>query len=93
MKSPHTSDETAKKIFESLKEWGLEKKVYSMNLDNATNKNSMLKILKGKLQMISGSDGGILCDGEHIHVRCYAHILNLIVKNGLGLANDIFHNI
>ncbi|XP_048637599.1 zinc finger BED domain-containing protein RICESLEEPER 2-like [Brassica napus] len=93
MKSPHTGEEIANKVFESLKGWGLEKKVFSMTLDNATNNNSMLRILKGKLQMIGGSDGGLLSDGKHIHVRCCAHILNLIVKSGLALANSLLHNI
>lgn len=93
MKSPHTGEAIADKMFESLKDWGLEKKVFSITLDNATNNNSMLKILKGKLQMISGSGGGLLCDGEYMHVRCCAHILNLIVKKGLVLANKLLENI
>ena len=93
MKSPHTCDLIATKIFESLKEWGIEKKIFSITLDNATNNNTMLRILKGKLQMTSGSDGGLLSDGKHLHVRCSAHILNLIVKNGLELANSLLHNI
>lgn len=93
MKSPHTGDLIATKIFESLKEWGLEKKIFSITLDNATNNNSMVRILAGKLQMTSGSGGGLLCDGKYIHVRCCAHILNLIVKNGLELANSLLHNI
>lgn len=93
MKSPHTGEAIADKMFESLKDWGLEKKVFSITLDNATNNNSMLKILKGKLQMISGSCGGLLCDEEYMHVRCCAHILNLIVKKGLVLANKLLENI
>lgn len=91
LKSPHTGDEIASKIFESLKEWGLEKKVFSITLDNATNNTSMLRILKGKLQMTSGI--GLLCEGKYMHIRCCAHILNLIVKNGLELANSLLHNI
>jgi len=62
-----------------------------MTLDNATNNNSMVKILKGQLQMISGS--GLLCDGKFLHIRCCAHILNIIVKKGLELAKDVLHNI
>ncbi|XP_019096310.1 PREDICTED: zinc finger BED domain-containing protein RICESLEEPER 2-like [Camelina sativa] len=91
LKSPHTGEEISNKILECLKEWGLEKKVFSITLDNATNNNSMLNILKGQLQMISGS--GLLCDGKFMHVRCCAHILNLIVKKGLDLAKDVLHNI
>ncbi|KAK5835916.1 hypothetical protein PVK06_011632 [Gossypium arboreum] len=32
----------------------------------------------------------ILCDGAFCQVRCCAHILNLIVKAGLELADDVF---
>lgn len=74
-----------------MKEWGLKKKVFSTTLDNAENHNSMQTILKGQLQMISGS--GLLCDEEFMLVRCFAHILNIIVKASLELANDLLHNI
>ena len=91
LKCPHTGGEIASTIIECLKDWGLEKKVFSFTLDNATNNDSMLRILKGQLQMMGGS--GLLCDGKFMHVRCCAHILNLIVKDGLELAKDLLHNI
>ena len=34
-----------------------------------------------------------MCDGKYLHMRCCAHILNLIVKKGLELAKDLLHNI
>lgn len=47
-----------------------------MALVNVTNNNSMLSILKDKLQMISGSEGNILCDGEH--VKCCAYMKKML---------------
>ena len=47
-------------------------------MDNASANDTMQKILKNKQQM------DLLCGGEFFHVRCSAHILNLIVQNGLA---------
>lgn len=91
MKPPHTGEELANKILICLKEWGLEKKIFSLTLDNAKNNDSMQKILKHRLQMISGN--GLLCDGKFFHVRCCAHVLNLIVQEGLLVATDLLENI
>jgi hypothetical protein len=35
----------------------------------------------------------ILNDGKLLHIRCAAHILNLIVKNDLELLKDAIENI
>ncbi|XP_019092371.1 PREDICTED: zinc finger BED domain-containing protein RICESLEEPER 2-like [Camelina sativa] len=56
--------------------------------------NKILECLKEwglEKNMISGS--GLLCDGKLMHVRCCAHIPNLIVKKGLDLEKDVLHNI
>ena len=29
-----------------------------------------------------------MLNGEHLHLRCVAHVLNLIVKVGLGIFNE-----
>lgn len=91
LKSPHTGENIANRVLECLREWGLEKKIFSITLDNAKNNDSMQRILMGRLQMMSRS--GLLCDGKFMHVRCCAHILNLIVKKGLDLAKHVLHNV
>lgn len=70
-----------------MNECDLEKNLFPITLDNATNNDTMLKILKSQLQMMSGSD--LLCDDKFMHVRLYAHIPNLIVKQGLKIANNV----
>lgn len=75
---PHSGYAIAMKLMEILKEWGLEKKVFSLTVDNASANDTMQTILKKKLQ------NDLLCGGEFFHVRCSAHILNLIVQDGLA---------
>uniref|UniRef100_A0A1J3J3A9 Zinc finger BED domain-containing protein RICESLEEPER 2 n=1 Tax=Noccaea caerulescens TaxID=107243 RepID=A0A1J3J3A9_NOCCA len=87
--APHTGDEIATKVLDSLKEWGLEQKVFSFTLDNATSNTSMLGILKNRLQLANK----LPCDGKFLHVRCSAHILNLIVKEGLLLIGGLLESI
>lgn len=70
---------------------GLRKKVFSITLDNAYSNDNMQRNLNGQLQMISGS--GLVCNGKFFHVRCCAHILNLIVKESLLLPNDLLNDI
>ncbi|KAH0635744.1 hypothetical protein KY289_035659 [Solanum tuberosum] len=86
---PHTGVELAATIYDCLKEWGIDRKVFSITLDNATNNDSMQTILKGHL----GLQKSLLCDGEFFHVRCSAHILNLIVQEGLKATNDALFRI
>ncbi|CAA7042097.1 unnamed protein product [Microthlaspi erraticum] len=87
--APHTGEEIATKVLDCLKEWGLEQKVFSFTLDNATSNTSMLGILKNRLTLANR----LPCDGKFLHVRCSAHILNLIVKEGLLLIGDLLENI
>lgn len=59
LKPPHTGEKVANKLLSCLKEWELEKKVFSITLNDASYKDSMQKILnhkkflKYRLQMIS----------------------------------------
>ena len=43
---PHTGMNVALKLLESVEEWGLEKKMFSLTLDNATSNDSMQDIVK-----------------------------------------------
>ena len=55
---PHTGYAIAMKLIELLKEWGLEIKVFSLTVDNATANDSMQTILKRNLQR------DLLCKGD-----------------------------
>ncbi|KAG8496787.1 hypothetical protein CXB51_007974 [Gossypium anomalum] len=68
-----------------LSQCGIDKKIFSITLDNASYNDVMVSCLKNHFR----ANRAILCDDAFFQVRCYAHILNLIVKAGLELANDV----
>lgn len=54
-------------------------KLFSMTLDNASNNNVFVDIFKSQLRL----KDALILNGEFFHVRCCAHVLNLIVQDGL----------
>ena len=84
---PHTGGAIAMKIVELLKDWGLEKRVFSVTVDNASSNDNMQSILRRQLRK------DLVCNGEFFHVRCVAHILNLIVQDGLSVISGALEKI
>ncbi|XP_022003077.1 zinc finger BED domain-containing protein RICESLEEPER 2-like [Helianthus annuus] len=76
-------------LFKCLKEWKVEKKVATLIVDNAKTNDVVAKKLMENLNLQSKL--GI--DGKLFHVRCCAHILNLLVQDGLTEIKDIIHNV
>nr|GMC66613.1 zinc finger BED domain-containing protein RICESLEEPER 2-like [Ipomoea batatas] len=66
-------------IFGCMKEWGIEKKVFTITVDNASSNDSAIRYMKDTLQR----SRSLVCGGRFFHVRCCAHILNLCVQDGL----------
>ncbi|XP_025608039.1 zinc finger BED domain-containing protein RICESLEEPER 2-like [Arachis hypogaea] len=89
MPPPHTGFELSSKIFELLNEWGIEKKIMTLTLDNASANDTCQDHLKSTLNM----HDWLLCDGEFFHIRCFAHILNLIMQDGLKITHDALDKI
>ena len=72
-----------------LKEWGIEKKNFTITLDNAKYNDGLIDLLKNHLSLTNV----LICDGEFLHVRCGAHILNLIVQAGLKMIDGSVYKI
>ena len=84
MPHSHTGTLLSEKILNFLEDWGIEKKIFSITLDNASNNDNYQDFIKQKL-----NEGSLLlCDGIFFHVRCGAYILNLIVQEGLKVIDD-----
>jgi hypothetical protein len=64
-----------------LKEWGIDKKIFTITLDNASNMGSMQEMLREELT-------SLLCGGDFFHIRCCAHVLNIIVQDGIKELGD-----
>ena len=79
MPPPHTGIALSEKIFSLLSDWGIEEKIFSITLDNASSNDVSVDALQVQLNL----RGLLSYNGEFFHLRCCAHILNLIVQNGL----------
>ncbi|KAH9712218.1 BED-type domain-containing protein [Citrus sinensis] len=79
MPTPHTGVALAEKILSLLCEWGIEKMIFSLTVDNALSNDVCVVMLKSQLRL----KNALVCNGDFFHIRCCAHIINLIVQHGL----------
>ncbi|KAI0504116.1 hypothetical protein KFK09_015063 [Dendrobium nobile] len=79
MPSPHDGISIFEKILSLLVEWKIEAKLFSITLDNASANNTSVDYLRNHLNLRSG----LLCDSDFFHIRCTAHIVNLVAQEGL----------
>ncbi|KAK9277846.1 hypothetical protein L1049_027403 [Liquidambar formosana] len=79
----HEGETLRKAIEKCLIEWGLDK-ILTITVDNACFNNTRIDFLKKKTK----SRKGIILEHEFLHMRCYAHILNLIVCDGMKDIDD-----
>ena len=68
-----------------MAQWNIDKKLFSITLDNASYNDNMVRSLKIRYL----AKRFLLCDGQFFQVRCCAHILNLIVHASLDLLKDV----
>ncbi|TXG64137.1 hypothetical protein EZV62_011131 [Acer yangbiense] len=78
-------DSIGKCIENVLIDWGIDK-VFTITVDNATVNTIAIGYVIRKLN--SWQDDGVVLEGKYLHVWCCAHILNLIVIDGLKDLHD-----
>ncbi|XP_022031557.1 zinc finger BED domain-containing protein RICESLEEPER 1-like [Helianthus annuus] len=76
-------------LFKCLKDWNIEMKVATLTVDNAKTNDVVARKLMDNLNL----QKKLPLDGKLFHVRCCAHILNLLVQDGLSEIQDIIHNV
>nr|XP_017251921.1 PREDICTED: zinc finger BED domain-containing protein RICESLEEPER 2-like [Daucus carota subsp. sativus] len=75
---PHTKDALCENLVDCLVDWNLDKKNSCVTVDNCSTNDAMIESVLERLDTSS-----LLAGGSLFHMRCSAHILNLIVKDGL----------
>ncbi|XP_031266691.1 zinc finger BED domain-containing protein RICESLEEPER 2-like [Pistacia vera] len=86
--APRPGVEIVAVIHKCLIEWGIENKVFSISVDNASSNDAAIKILRENL----GRNKKLMCGGRLFHVRCAAHILNLMVQDELSQIKPIIQD-
>ena len=87
MPSPHTHEVIGDELYDSLVDWNIDEKVSTITLDNCSSNDATIPYLVRKIGKTK-----LMADGKFLHMRCCAHILNLIVKDGLEKLNDAIEN-
>ena len=78
--APHSGEVICNELYECLMEWNIDRKLSTVTIDNCSANDSMIDLLLEKFLTSS-----MVMGGKFFHMRCCAHILNLIVKDGLSM--------
>ncbi|WOL04646.1 zinc finger BED domain-containing protein RICESLEEPER 2-like [Canna indica] len=61
-------------------DWNIDRKLSTLTLDNCSTNDVMIEKILDKI-----SPRSFILTDKFFHMRCCAHILNLIVKDGLSI--------
>ncbi|XP_050262612.1 zinc finger BED domain-containing protein RICESLEEPER 2-like [Quercus robur] len=74
----HKGETIGRKIELCLREWGING-IFTLTVDNASSNGATIKFLEN----VTKDWEGTVLEHEFLHMRCCAHILNLIVGDGM----------
>ncbi|KAK4564411.1 hypothetical protein RGQ29_006467 [Quercus rubra] len=74
----HIGETIGRKIEMYLHEWGING-IFTLTVENASSNGATIKFLENVTKYWEG----IVLEYEFLHMRCCAHILNLIVRDGM----------
>ena len=67
-------------LLECLVDFNLDERISTVTVDNCTTNDGVIENMLQKLDPTT-----LILDGRFLHMRCCAHILNLIVRDGLDI--------
>ncbi|KAL0413310.1 UNVERIFIED_CONTAM: Zinc finger BED domain-containing protein RICESLEEPER 2 [Sesamum radiatum] len=86
--APHTAEVLAQVLSETLMDWNIDWKLLTITIDNCTTNDAMFHHLLDKLP-----SKDLPLDEKVLYMGCCAHILNLIVKDGLEIIGGAIEKI
>jgi hypothetical protein len=86
--APHTGEVTSDVLHHVLQDWQMEKKVSTVTLDNYTTNDILMGDMQDKLSLPS-----LMLGGRLLHMHCTAHIINLIVKDGMDVMDKCIERV
>ncbi|XP_077222171.1 zinc finger BED domain-containing protein RICESLEEPER 2-like [Tasmannia lanceolata] len=86
---PHCGDRLCDWLKDRILEWNIDKKLFSIVVDNASVNGGMLDGIRTWLN----GKGLLVHHGDMFHIRCSAHIVNLIVKKGMEVIHRLIEGI
>ncbi|KAI7964469.1 hypothetical protein MJO29_002567 [Puccinia striiformis f. sp. tritici] len=78
--SPHDGPAISDRISQTLLEWNLMEKCTFMTVDNASSNDAAVKRVRRLVD--ERRVGGLDVNGDFFHMRCAAHVINLVVRDG-----------
>ncbi|KAL5746835.1 hypothetical protein ACOSP7_023814 [Xanthoceras sorbifolium] len=64
-------------------DWNLDRRLSALTVDNCSTNDKVIKFMLEKLDK-----GDLWLNGQLFHMQCCAHILNLIVNDGVAVIED-----
>jgi hypothetical protein len=86
---PHNDIVISQTVFECLVEWKIEDKILTITVDNVSSNDSTITNLKSNIL----ARKNLIFDPIYFHVRCVAHIINLVVNDGLQLVDSLISDL
>ena len=83
----HTGVNLCNTFIKNMIDWNIDRKLFVLTLDNDHANDVCVREIVDRLQ------GTLVCNGQFFHVRCAAHIINLVVQDGLKKINMAIENI
>nr|GEV83126.1 hypothetical protein [Tanacetum cinerariifolium] len=84
----HSGVDIGKGVESCVNRWGINA-IMAISVDNASANDSAIDLLR---KTFANKDNCLL-NGKWIHIRCTAHILNLVVQDGIKLFDKAIENI